>query len=164
MESRVKFLGHPIHPMLIVFPLGLLATSVIFDIAYVLSGNGDLAIFAFWALIAGIIGGLSAAVFGLADWLRVPSDTRAKRIGMMHGGGNLVVVVLFLLSLIVRWSHPTYLPDVLPVALSIIGGCIALWTQWLGGELVYRLRVGVDDDAGLDASNSLADEGVAQVR
>jgi uncharacterized membrane protein len=155
MESRIKSLGQSIHPMLVVYPFGLLSMAVIFDIAYVLSGNRDLATFSFWALIAGLIGGLAAAIFGLIDWLAIPSGTRAKRIGAMHGVGNLVVVALFAISLFLRWSSPAYLPDVAPLVVGLIGAGLALFTAWLGGELVYRLRVGVDEDAELDASNSL---------
>jgi uncharacterized membrane protein len=163
MESRIKVAGHPVHPMLIVFPLGLLSTAVIFDIAYVLSGNADLSVFSFWALIAGLVGGLLAAIFGLVDWLAIPSGTRAKRIGAMHGVGNLVVVVLFALSLFTRLSDNAYLPSVVPLIFGVLGVLLALFTAWLGGELVYRLQVGVDDDAGLDASNSLEREGAVEV-
>src|SRR5213595_918194 len=95
MERRVKFAGHPIHPMLIVFPLGLLATAVIFDIIRLSTGNGMWSGVAFWMIAAGIIGGLLAAVFGLIDWLAIPSNTRAKMIGLWHGFGNVVVVLLF---------------------------------------------------------------------
>jgi uncharacterized membrane protein len=163
VESRVKILGHPVHPMLIVFPLGLLATAVIFDIAYVATGNGDLATFSYWALVAGLIGGLAAALFGLIDWLGIPDGTRAKRIGLYHGGGNLVVVALFALSFLSRIDAEQYLPDLTPMLLGLVGGGIALVTAWLGGELVYRLRVGVDDDANLNASNSISREGVVDV-
>jgi uncharacterized membrane protein len=145
--------------MLIVFPLGLLATAVVFDIAYVATGNGDLATFSYWALLAGLIGGLAAALFGLIDWLGIPDGTRAKRIGLYHGGGNLVVVALFALSFLTRIDAEQYLPDVTPMLLGLVGGGIALVTAWLGGELVYRLRVGVDDEANLNASNSLTGEG-----
>jgi uncharacterized membrane protein len=164
MESRLKLLGHPVHPMLVVFPLGLLSTAVVFDILYVATGNADLATFSFWALVAGIVGGLAAAIFGLIDWLGLPAGTRAKRIGAFHGVGNGVVTVVFAMSLIARWNRPDYLPDVLPVVLGVIGALIATVTAWLGGELVYRLRVGVDDDAGLDASSSLERDGVADVQ
>src|SRR5215218_7802218 len=143
MESRVKLLGHPIHPMLIVFPLGLLATAVVFDVLYVSTGNRDLSTFSFWALIAGLVGGLSAAIFGLIDWLAIPAGTRAKRIGVWHGGGNLVVVALFALSLVSRLGRSAYLPDAAPVILGLAGAGVALFTAWLGGELVYRLRVAV---------------------
>ena len=62
MESRLKLLGHPVHPMLIVFPLGLLSTAVLFDVLYIVTENVDLSTFAFWALAAGLVGGLAAAV------------------------------------------------------------------------------------------------------
>ena len=162
MESRVKLLGHPIHPMLIVFPLGLLSTAVIFDVLYVVTGNRDLSIVSFWIMLAGVIGGLVAAVFGLIDWLNIPKDTRAKRIGLFHGGGNLVVVLLFVTSLVSRWSNRSSLPDVTPALFGLIGAGIALVTAWLGGELVYRLRVAVDDDAHLDAPSSLSGRETAE--
>ena len=80
MGRRAKLVGHAIHPMLIVFPLGLLAGAVIFDVVYQLTGNAGFATAAFWNIAAGIIGGLLAAVFGLVDWLAIPGGTRAKAI------------------------------------------------------------------------------------
>src|SRR4051794_34613244 len=94
MESKVKFLGHPVHQMLIVFPLGLLVMAVIFDILYIATQNAAFALVAFYDISAGLIMGLVAAVFGFLDWLNVPGDTRAKNIGMFHGLGNVVVVLL----------------------------------------------------------------------
>jgi uncharacterized membrane protein len=160
VESRIKVLGHPVHPMLIVYPLGLLSTALIFDVLYIVTGNGDLATFSFWALLAGLVGGLAAAVFGLVDWLGIPKGTRARRIGAFHGVGNLVVVTLFAISFLLRLNSAQYLPDVLPFVFALVGGGIALVTAWLGGELVYRLRVAVDDDANLDASSSLERDGL----
>jgi len=163
VETRLKLLGHPVHPMLIVYPLGLLSSAVIFDVLYVATGNGDLATFSFWALAAGLVGGLAAAVFGLLDWLALPRETRAKRIGALHGAGNVLVVALFALSFVLRLDDAQYLPDTLPLLLGLLGAGLALATAWLGGELVYRLRVAVDDDAGLDASSSLSRDGVVDV-
>src|SRR5207248_5425897 len=91
MEAKAKILGHPIHQMLIVFPLGLLATSLFFDIAYLIRNRGELARVAYWMIFAGVISALVAAVFGLVDWLGIPSGTRAKAIGAWHGSGNVVV-------------------------------------------------------------------------
>ena len=85
MESRAKLLGHPAHQLLIVFPLGLLATAVIFDIIYLVNGNSMLATVAYYMVSAGLIGGLVAAPFGWIDWFAIPAGTRAKRIGLMHG-------------------------------------------------------------------------------
>src|SRR3954454_17661956 len=102
MESRAKLFGHPIHPMLIVFPLGLLATAVLLDLIYLFTGNAALATVSFWNILAGIIGGLVAAIFGLRDWLAVPSGTRAKEIGLWQGGGNVVIVSLFFVAGLLR--------------------------------------------------------------
>ena len=84
MESRVKLLGHPVHQMLIVFPLGLLATSVIFDLVFLANREPEMAIAAYWTQAAGLIGGLCAAPFGLLDWMRIPVHTRARRVGAVH--------------------------------------------------------------------------------
>jgi uncharacterized membrane protein len=163
METRLKLLGHPVHPMLIVLPLGLLSTAVVFDVLYAISGNEDLAIFSFWAILAGVIGGLAAALFGLIDWLAIPRETRAKRVGLLHGVGNVVVVALFAVSWVLRLDEAAFLPDLLPLILGMLGAGLALFTAWLGGELVYRLRMAVDDDAHLDASSSLKASGIADV-
>ncbi|HYE85789.1 MAG TPA: DUF2231 domain-containing protein [Vicinamibacterales bacterium] len=156
MESRAKLLGHPIHQMLIVFPLGLLATAVIFDLIFLIGGNPLMAEVAYWLISAGIIGGLIAAPFGTIDWLAIPRGTRAKRIGLMHGAGNVIVLLLFIGS----WSlrRETALdPAWTAHLLSFLGAGLALVTAWLGGELVDRLGVGVSDAANLDAPSSLHD-------
>jgi len=156
MKARAKLFGHPIHQMLIVFPLGLLATSLIFDIVYKSTGNPRWADITFVMIAAGIIGGLTAAVFGLIDWLAIPSGTRAKRIGAMHGLGNVVVVGLFAVSWLLRYDNPIYV-GAAPIVLSALGVGLALVTGWLGGELVDRLSVGVYDDANLNAPSSLTE-------
>jgi uncharacterized membrane protein len=139
--------------MLIVFPLGLLATGVMFDIIYLARHDEIMAAVSYWMIAAGIIGGLLAAPFGFLDWLAIPSGTRAKRIGAMHGGGNLIVVLLFIVSWYLRDTD--YSPATSVMVWSFAGAILALFTGWLGGELVDRLGVGVDEDANLDASSSL---------
>ncbi|HEU5382524.1 MAG TPA: DUF2231 domain-containing protein [Ktedonobacteraceae bacterium] len=155
MESKVKVAGHPIHPMLIVFPLGLLATSLIFDLIHGITDNGFFSVVAFWMISAGIIGALLAAIFGLLDWLAIPAGTRAKQIGLWHGGGNVLVVVLFVVSWLIRLNAQSS-PNVFAYILSVIGVLLALFTGWLGGELVDRLGVGIDEGANLDAPSSLS--------
>jgi uncharacterized membrane protein len=98
MRAKARLLGHPIHPMLIVFPLGLLTVAAIFDIIYVSSHNGHWADLSRWMIVSGIIGGLIAAVFGVIDWLGIPEGTRARYIGLIHGLSNVVVVILFIVS------------------------------------------------------------------
>jgi uncharacterized membrane protein len=160
VESRAKLVGHAIHPMLIVFPLGLLGMATIFDLIYLGTGSRDLATASFWMIAAGVIMGLLAAVFGLWDWLAVPGGTRARTVGLYHGIGNVVVVVLFLIAWLVRLNAPggalPYAPNGVPIVLEVIGLLLALVTGWLGGELVERLGVGVDEGAHLQAPNSLS--------
>lgn len=162
MESRVKLFGHPVHPMLIVLPLGLLSASVVFDIVYLVTDEPAFHAVAFWNIAAGVIGGLLAAVFGAWDWMHIPKGTRAKRIGLMHGGGNVVVVTLFALSWLMRAGAPDYEASGVAYALSFAGLALAAVTGWLGGELVDRLGVGVDEGANLDAPSSLSGVPAAQ--
>jgi uncharacterized membrane protein len=155
MESKAKFLGHPVHPMLIVFPLGLLATAVIFDIVALTKDASYLFNAAYWMIAAGLIGGLISAVFGLIDWIAIPMGTRAKAIGLWHGLGNVVVIVLFAVSWWWRRLAPDN-PSRTALGFSFVAVIIALGTAWLGGELVDRLGVGVDPGANLNAPNSLS--------
>ncbi len=154
MESRAKLLGHPIHQMLIVFPLGLLAMAVIFDLLALGFGDGYWSEIAYWMIAAGVVTGLLAAPFGFIDWIAIPAGTRAKRIGAIHGIGNVLVVIMFALSWLMRGDAPRA-PETLALALSFAAGALALFTGWLGGELVDRLAVGVDDGAHVDAPSSL---------
>ena len=155
MESRAKLLGHPIHQMLIVLPLGLFIGAVVFDALYLWRGNPTFAAIGYWNIAAGIAGGLLAAVFGFIDWLAIPSGTRAKRIGLLHGVSNVIVVALFAFVWLTRsaaadtLSGTVFFVEVVALLLGSVGG-------WLGGELVARLGVGVDDGAHLDAHSSLS--------
>ena len=154
MESKAKLFGHAIHPIMIVYPLGLLSTAVIFDVIYLVTGNPTWTTVSFWMIAAGIIGGLLAAVFGLIDFLAIPSGTRAKRIGLLHGLINVGVVILFAASWYLRRESPEA-PSTAALALSFIAVGAALLGGWLGGELVERLGVGVVPGANLNAPNSL---------
>ena len=153
MRSHARLLGHPIHQMLIVFPLGLLATAVVFDLIDLATGTGAFTVAAYWMTAAGVIGAIAAAPFGFIDWLHIPAGSRAKRVGALHGGGNVVVTLLFASSWLLR--EPESNLSVWSLALSLLGAALSLVTAWLGGELVSRLGVGVYDDAGLDAPSSL---------
>jgi uncharacterized membrane protein len=161
MESKAKLLGHPIHQMLIVFPLGLLATAVIFDVISYFTGASRWTEIAFYMIGAGIIGGLTAAAFGAIDFLAIPAGTRAKRIGAIHGVGNVIVVLLFAGSWLLRWENPSN-PSTFSYLCSYAGAGLSLATGWLGGELVDRLGVGVDDGANLNAPSSLTSSSARQ--
>src|SRR5438046_3886264 len=141
--------------MLIVCLLVLLTLSAIFYIIYMSTHNCHLADLSYWMIASGIVGGLIAAVFGTIDWLGIPGGTRAKYIGLIHGLSNVVVVLLFIVSWFMRRPKPAA-PSMTALVLGWIGIVLALFSGWLGGELVYRLNVGVDRGANLDAPNSLS--------
>jgi uncharacterized membrane protein len=155
MQSKAKLLGHPIHQMLIPVPLGLFIVAALLDVAHVLTGAAWIPSVSFFNLIVGIGGGLLAAVFGAIDWWSIPQGTRAKRIGLFHGAGNVLVVSLFAVAVAVRYANPGYVATMLPLILEIAALALGGVTAWLGGELVDRLGVGVDDGAHLDAPSSL---------
>jgi len=149
MKARIRLLGHPVHQMLIVFPLGLLATSIAFDIVGLVSAVDAAHTAAYWTLTAGIAGAAVAAPFGYLDWTAIPRGTRARRVGAMHGMGNVAVTALFIASWLLR--SPAQEPPLSSLACAWIATAAAMATAWLGAELVCRHAMGVDEDAGLDA-------------
>jgi uncharacterized membrane protein len=153
MESKAKVMGHPVHPILVPFPIGLLTTSVIFDGVHLFTGGARWSEISFWMIAVGVVGGLLAAVFGLIDWLGIPSGTRAKAIGLGHGLSNVLMVALFASSWFLRYGAPGD-PGVLPIVLSFLGVGLASLGGFLGGELVFRMGIGVAEGANPNASGS----------
>lgn len=157
MEGRAKLLGHSLHPMLIVFPLGLLGGAVIFEIVYYVTENPMYAVVTYWMIVSGLIGGLVAGLFGFIDWSAIPAGTRAKSVGLMHAGANVLVLLLFAGSWFLR-SGPSYQPSTLASVLAFAGLFVSLVGGWLGGELVERLGVAVHEGANVNAPSSLVTE------
>ncbi len=154
MESAAKAAGHPIHQQLAVFPLGLLATAVVFDILGLVTDVDGFATASHYMIAAGVVSGLLAAVLGAIDHLAVPAGTWARRIGALHGTGNVVVVALFAVSWLLRTGEPGHTPGTVAFVLALVGAVLATGTGWLGGELVDRRGIGVAPDAGPDAPPS----------
>lgn len=150
----MKILGHHVHPIVIVFPLGLLATAVIFDVLHMVSGGKVFAVVSYWMIVSGLIGGVLAAIFGLLDWVKIPVNTRARSIGLTQGVVNVGVLVLFCLSWYMRRENVEN-PNLPSSIVSFAGAAVALVGGWLGGELVERLGVGVHTGANVNAPSSL---------
>jgi len=128
--------------------------ALVFDVLFLTTRNSYWAGVSYPMIAAGILSGFLAAPFGFIDWLAIPSGTRAKRVGALHGAGNLVVIVLYAMSWAQRGLDAAA-PPLTAFIFSFAGGCIALFTGWLGGELVDRLGVGVDEGANVNAPSSL---------
>ncbi|GAA4450110.1 DUF2231 domain-containing protein [Phytohabitans houttuyneae] len=162
MQTRVRALGHPVHQMLVVFPLGLFVTGTIFDLIHLISDNGTFAEVGFWMISAGLIGAVLAALTGFADWTSIPRDTRAKRVGALHGALNAAVLVLFLISWLVRLNNVNHAPSGGAFTLQVIAVALGGASAWLGGELVDRLGIGVHEDANPNAPSSLGGTGATR--
>ena len=143
MGSPASIRNHPIHPMLVAFPIALWIFSLICDFIY---HTGSYNVFwkgvAFYTMVAGVVGALLAAVPGFIDYLSL-RDRRVKRIATTHMTLNLIVVALFLFNLGIRYNAS---PDneFFGVVLSVIAIAILAVSGWLGGSLVYVHGVAVE--------------------
>ena len=159
MKSRLLVAGHSVHPMLVVFPLGLLGTSVAWDVCSLVgSAHERWALISFWTIAAGLVGGVVAAVPGLIDWLGIPHDTRARKLGVYHMALNVVVLAMFAISLAARWRAPGgyATAGLAQMAWGWIGLGVSVVSAWLGGELIETHGISVSPDAHPNATSSLA--------
>jgi len=135
MASRASIAGHPIHPMLVPFPIGLFIFSFVCDLIFIWgSGNAVWSTVALYTMGGGIIGALLAAVFGLIDLLSL-APSKAKTIGIWHMVVNLTVVAIFVVSFVLRMGGASQAR--LPILLSLIGVALLAVSGWLGGEMVF---------------------------
>jgi uncharacterized membrane protein len=143
VTSTAAIAGHPIHPMLVPFPIAFLVGALVTDLVFLGTGGGFWARASFWLLIAGVVTGLVAALFGLIDFVTI-RRARAHSAGWIHFLGNLVAVVLAGVSVLLRRGgnqEEAIMP--LGLVLSVVVSLILLVTGWLGGELAYRYKIGV---------------------
>lgn len=147
MASRASIGGHPIHPMLIPFPIGLLVFSLIADLIYLWRGNPVWEDYiAFYTLLGGIIGAAAAAIPGLIDWATL-TDRAAVRVANWHARVNITGLLIFIASFYLRTtSGATWIVNMpmLPIILSCIGVLGLGVAGYLGGELVFRHGVAVN--------------------
>jgi uncharacterized membrane protein len=143
-KSTASIAGHPIHPMLIPFPIAFFVSAFVCDLAYWQTSNGAWATAAIWLLGAGLIMAALAALAGLADVLGEPR-IRALNDIWWHAGGNVIVVLIELYNFFARYSEGTSAIVPKGLVLSLVAVCILLFTGWKGWEMVYRYRVGVAD-------------------
>ena len=146
MRSTAQIKTHPIHPMLVAFPIGFFTGTLLFDVLAILSDDYSLAfrVTAFYMGIAGIIGAVLAATAGFIDYLyTVPPESSAKKRATTHGLLNTATLVLFLIAWILKHNEDAY-SYWLITGLELVGFVIMCYSGWLGGTLVYRNQIGVD--------------------
>ena len=146
-HSTAKIATHPIHPMLVPFPIVCFIGTFITDIMYARGLDAGWATASHWLLIVGLLMAALAAVAGLTDYL---GDERIRRLSdaLKHMLANVTVVVLELVNLVLRWNNPDFIVST-GVYISGIVVLILLYSGWKGGDLVYRHGIGVHDTSNL---------------
>jgi uncharacterized membrane protein len=144
METRATVAEHPVHPMLIPFPIALWIFSLASDLIYLFGFGGavwkDIALY---TMVGGIVGGVAAAIPGYIDY-RSLSDPVIVRVAQMHMIINVALIILFTIDAGLRILNGT--EALLPVFLSVLGVAGLGVSGWLGGELVYVQGVAVQPD------------------
>ena len=142
MRSKAQIKAHPIHPMLVGFPIAFFSGTVLFDILCLVRGQSSFGVTAHYLLIAGLIMAVITAVPGFIDFLyTVPPASSAKKRGATHGLLNLCMLALFALALVFRRGA-----EVGAASLTLEGAGLVVMAiaGWLGGTLVHRNQIGVD--------------------
>jgi uncharacterized membrane protein len=144
-RSTAQIAGHPIHPMLIPFPVAFLVATLACDLAFWTTGNTSWAVGSLWLLGAALVMAALAALAGLTDFL---GERRIRNISdaWLHMIGNVTAVVLSLLNFYLRYSNGAE-AGVFPwgIWISLIVVLLLLFNGWKGWELVYKHRVGIAD-------------------
>jgi uncharacterized membrane protein len=146
MQTPARIFGHPIHPMLIPFPLALWTFSLIADLLYYFGSHDYVWVnVAFYTLFGGVIGAVLAAIAGIIDYFSI-RDRKASRIAAWHARFNVVALFVFGASLYLRTDSGGRVVNgsmTIPVLLSFLGVLLIAVSGWLGGELVYKHHIGV---------------------
>src|SRR3954453_1978172 len=143
-ESTAQVAGHPIHPMLIPFPVAFLVATLVSDLIFLRTDNPGWATASLWLLGAALLMAALAAVAGLVDFL---GDERIRDLSAAwhHMIGNVVAVLLSLWNWYRRYEggDAAVVPTGLLISLIVV--LILLYTGWRGWEMVYKHRVAVSD-------------------
>jgi uncharacterized membrane protein len=142
ITSTVNIAGHPVHPMLVPFPITFLASALLTDIAYWGTLNDFWARASFWLIVAGIVAGLLAGLTGAIDYLTI-QRAREHRAGKIHAAGNITAVILAAINLAIRWGDREAPILWTGLLLSLVVAAILTVTGWYGGELTFRHKIGV---------------------
>lgn len=143
MKSRANFKGHPLHPILVAFPIAFYTGTLLFDIL-AKTYSPEFLFTAYNLEIAALISAGIAAIPGLIDYIyTVPPRSTAKKRGAKHALTNVAVIIFYVAALIYRADNE--LPNLyILIALEGAGWILLLFAGWMGGTLVYRNQIGVD--------------------
>ena len=134
--------GHPLHPMLVPFPIVCFVGVLVTDLIYWRTAAGLWETFSIWLLTGGLIMAGFAVLAGLIDFIG-SARIRSLAPAWPHVIGNALVVLLSLINAFVhsRDGYTAVIPAGLTLSALVV--VIMVFTTWLGREMVYRHRVGV---------------------
>jgi uncharacterized membrane protein/nitrite reductase/ring-hydroxylating ferredoxin subunit len=169
MKSRANIKSHPIHPILVAFPIAFFIGTVIFDILSQIRENESFWNTGGYLTIAGIAGAILAAIAGIVDYVHtIPPESSAKKRATKHGLINTTVLIFFCVALYLRQKED--FNKTLIIGLEVLGVVLMTFAGWMGGTLVHRNQIGVDiryADAGkwkeLQVDNSSGEIEVADI-
>ena len=146
-RSTARLMGHPIHPMLIPFPIAFFIGAFLADLAFLASSDLFWATAAFWLLAGGLVMAALAAIAGFTDFL---GDSRIRGLpdAWMHMLANVAVVLIEAVNLFLRLGSPDRALPSPGIYLSGAAFLLLGFSGWKGRDLVYRHRVGIPDSAG----------------
>jgi uncharacterized membrane protein len=142
VPSTVAIAGHPLHPLLVTFPIAFLTAPLATDLAYWLTDDLFWARASFWLIAAGILTGIIAAITGMMDFLKI-NRVRQHSAGWIHMVGNVTALGLSLINLGLRWGDRAASIVPFGIVLSLIVATALAVTGWYGAELIYRHKVAV---------------------
>ncbi|MCD6012981.1 MAG: Rieske 2Fe-2S protein [Flavipsychrobacter sp.] len=152
MRSKASINGHPIHPILVAFPIAFFTGTLLFDVVAILFDLPGFGLMAGYLAIAGIVCALLAAVPGIIDYFfTVPPQSSAKKRAARHGLLNITVVLLFATAVVIRHRVASPMPV---IAIELVAIVLLTFAGYMGGTLVYRNQIGV--------YNRYADKGIWQ--
>jgi uncharacterized membrane protein/nitrite reductase/ring-hydroxylating ferredoxin subunit len=142
MKSKASIQGHPVHPILIAFPIAFFTGTVIFDLIAWLHGNDNLFSIGYYMEISGIVGAIAAAVPGVIDYFgTVPPNSSAKKRATKHGLTNVTMLMLFVIALVYRQKQNPNATILLSV--ELLGLILMTIAGWMGGTLVYKNQIAI---------------------
>lgn len=143
MKSKVNIKSHPLHPILIPFPIAFFTGTLICHLIGWLASKPDLLKTAYYLNIGGIAFALLAAVPGFIDFLfTVPRKSSGKKRAAKHGIINVIMLICFIIAFFLRRNESS--SDIILASMEVIGVSLMIIAGWLGGTLVYRNQIGVD--------------------
>ena len=148
MRSKATIGGHPIHPMIIPFPLALWATSFVVDVLFYFLRHPTLLIISKFMIAGGCLAAVAAAIPGFVDWLAIKNG-EVKKAANWHARLNIAALLVFAISLLLRLGRYSDFVGrrlTIPFVLSLVGVILITISGWLGGELVFRYGIGQTRD------------------